>query len=122
MSMSVDINDEDKIIYVKVTGFPSPIKTSQCIELYRESMVKIDAEEYSLLIDCLKMALFKDSSIPVLKELFKMYARTGFRHIVFVIPKVVMSYIQIKRVESNVPELNVTYVKSVEEGIKICKE
>lgn len=57
----------------------------------------IDANEYNLVIDCLKFGIFTPAYIPILEQCFKLYKACNFKNVVTIVNQAVLS-IQLKRI------------------------
>lgn len=120
MSLSINLDKDKKILRAVVEGYPDTNKTKEVLGNYTKLLNTVNPKEYSLLVDCSDMGVFKQDSTQTLAQLFKMYTQTGYKHIVFISPKAVVTDMQLKRIARSVPGFSVQYAKDENEALSIC--
>jgi hypothetical protein len=121
MAMRVERNHEKKVLFAELDGFPAADAAKHVLEGFDKAVSDINPKEYSLLIDCMKLGVFKPESVPVLENLFQLYIAKGFRKIVFVNPSNAVSSMQLRRVARNVSGFTGQFADTLEQAWSICK-
>lgn len=120
MAFKTNIDKEKKIFGAEVFGFPEAGGAGEVLGSFDKILGSIDPKEYSLVLDCSELGVFRQESVPALEGLFKLYQQKGFKHIVFVNPKQVTASMQLKRVAKNIPGFAGEFVSTKAEAEKIC--
>lgn len=122
MAISINLDRIRKCMNVSLpSGFTSSDKTKKALDNYNQVMSQIIPSEYSLLIDCTEMGVFEQSALTYLEQLFKMYMKTGFKHVVFVNAKNVIQNMQLQKVARSVSGFDGVFVATLNDAYKECE-
>ena len=123
MAMSMNLDEGRKCLHVILSsGFASSEKTKNVMDNYYQTISSITPAEYSLLIDCSDMGIFEQNALSYLKQLFNMYMKSGFKHIIFVNPKNPIQNMQLQKVASKVPGFSGIFVNTLGDAFLECKK
>ncbi len=120
MAFKVSVDEKKKIFNAEVYGFPEANGAGEALKNYNKLLGNINPKEYSMILDCAELGVFRQESVPALQGLFKLYQQTGFKNIIFVNPKTVTSAMQLKRVAKSVPGFTGKFVNTKEEAEGLC--
>ena len=122
-SMQINLDKLKKIMQVTLSGgFNSSGETKKVLDEYNHLISQISPKEYSLLIDCSETGVYEQSALAPLEQLYKLYMKTGFRHVVFVEAKNAIQNMQLKKVAKNVPGFSGVFVATLNDAINECKK
>ena len=120
--MEINFDQERKIIKVSLIGIPTYESTQSIFKSYGEIVDGLDAESYSLLIDCRQLSIFDEKSIPVLKKLYKGYIKSGFKNIVFIKSPNEANNLQLEEIGKSLEGFYGVFTDDKEEAIKLCSK
>lgn len=103
-------------------GFRTASTAQDGLSNYNKLLGSINPREYSLLLDCTNCGVYEQAALQQLEQLYKLYMKTGFKHIVFVEAKDPIQNMQLKKVAKNVPGFSGVFVHTLNEAINECKK
>ena len=121
MKTKSELIKDKRILYLSLEGFFEVDKTKEAVERLKTTLKSFSTKEYSLVIDCSSMLVFKPEMLPVLTECYNLYQSAGFRHVVFIVTNVSVN-MQLKRIARSVEGFLPEFVDTKEESFKICEK
>jgi hypothetical protein len=120
-SMQINLDKLKKIMMVTLSGgFNTSDGTKKVLDDYGQLMSQINPKEYSLLIDCTESGVYEQSALAHLEQLYGLYMKTGFKHIVFVESKNAIQNMQLKKVAQKVPGFTGIFVPTLNDAKNEC--
>lgn len=121
MQTQSQLMKDKKILYAVLEGFFEVDKTNEAVERLKGIFKTFNTKEYSLVIDCSSMSVFKPDILPILEECYKLYHSAGFRHVVFITTKPAVN-MQLKRIAKSVEGFSPEFVSTKEESFRVCEK
>lgn len=122
-TMQINLDKSKKILQVAVSGgFNTTGETQKVLDKYYQITGQINPKEYSLLIDCTDIGVYEQAALAPLEQLFMLYMKTGFKHIVFTESKNPIQNMQLKKVAKNVPGFSGIFVPTLSDAIAECSK
>lgn len=119
----IETNTLNKVFKVTLLGGFRTVNTTQDgLSHYNGLLSNINPREYSLLLDCTNCGVYEQAALQQLEQLYKLYMKTGFKHIVFVEAKDPIQNMQLKKVAKNIPGFSGIFVHTLSDAMKECKK
>lgn len=80
---SIKVNNTEKVINVKVTGYFSSEDGRASIEAYHAYTEGVYIPDFMLDIDCTDLEVSAPETLPHLAHCFELYKRDGFKKVIF---------------------------------------
>lgn len=106
------VNRASKTIDMLVRGTFTPEQAKSFHQDYVSKVASINAEDFTLKVDCLDMNLITQDMIPALQVSMEMYKKSGFKKVEVLIKKSTILKMQINRVAKMVGLTNLEVVES----------
>ena len=113
------IKNSEKTFLITLHGFFGIEEAEKFFVDYTNHTSKINCNDYSIVIVCRELAVFKPEILPYLKEAYKLYK--NFKTIIFINPPKITPKSQIRRIASE-ENLQAHFVNTDTEAYAICKK
>lgn len=110
-SYAIKIDKANKFIDMEVRGTFTPQQAQDFHAEYQKKVKSIDANNFTLIVDCLDMKIITQDMIEKLQFSFEMYRDSGFKEVQFIIKKNITMKMQLNRVSRNAKLTNARVVE-----------
>lgn len=116
---NIDVQAGKKVFLLSFHGFFSVERAENFVQDFEKETGAINPQDYTLILDCSELAVFKPDILPILAECYKLYMSKNFKKIVFVNPTNATGKSQLKRVGTQV-NLVADFVDTADEAYEIA--
>ncbi|SOB99408.1 hypothetical protein SAMN05880501_102200 [Ureibacillus xyleni] len=100
-SYSIFVNQTEKTIDMSVKGTFTPQQAKDFHNDYQSKVGSINANNFTLKVDCKNMNIITQEMLPALETSFKMYKDSQFDKVEFIIEKSPVIKMQLSRIARN---------------------
>ncbi|PMC40620.1 hypothetical protein CJ195_02580 [Bacillus sp. UMB0899] len=111
-SYEIKVNRGAKNVEMYIGGTFTPTDVQNFVSDYKNKISVINANEFTLEIDCTFMDLLKQEMIPSLENSYKMYKESGFKKVVFKIKQNPVLKLQLNRLARSTGLSNAEVIES----------
>ncbi|WP_018932958.1 hypothetical protein [Gracilibacillus lacisalsi] len=98
----IDVKPTSKAVYMNVVGTFTPEQADKFHQDYEKQIGSISTYDYVLQVDCKDMEVIHQEMTPKLARSFKLYKKSGFKKVEFVITHNVEIKMQLNRIARTV--------------------
>ncbi|WP_208588773.1 hypothetical protein [Gracilibacillus suaedae] len=98
----IDVKTTSKTVYMNVVGTFTPDQADKFHQDYEKQIGSISTIDYVLQVDCKDMKVINQEMTPKLTQSFKLYKKSGFKKVEFLITNNVVIKMQLNRIAKTV--------------------